>query len=608
MTDSAAIKKLQKKYKLIGTFQKVSENSNERRARVLKEGGYNYWGFIDQTGKEIIHAKYLSTDIFNKYGYAKVRENVSITQKYDCGQRNPCMEEKTVPLYYFVDKDGIQSSDYFYIIRDLDDNDDYFICEVNKKDKIIRKKDMQVIYESKDDMRLSIDRNTYQLSDYFIKESRNDGKKDLVDKDGHHLTNFQYEDVLAFGTFYFGLVKADNKYTWYLLNTNLQPYGEDFYTDTEFLNYNFNTDVITLTQKDGTFLINDKAEIISKKYVRIRRVGDLFEAYDGSFIDLIDKKGNSVLPFRYNGADVHENRFIRLTTVVSKDKTTYSMYDPKTRELFDEYFYTPHKRYIISGKDESYGIRDENLELIIPKIYKQIFPLGDTGYFLAIDKQDKKGLLNSKNKVVVPFIYSKPRLHSLTYDFIAPKKESDINDITKYWLLFQKGNEFGILNYKGETIIPFEKNIMAMFSVPVIYKNGKMGIITKNKKLIPAVYDYHVLADGEKEGFYFVKKDGKLGAVNENNKILIPFEFEDVDEVEDELYAGRYFVLRKRDNYVLIDKRGKIVYPYEYFPYTIEKMKEGIVMYRNSRALYDIYKNKIDTNDLDENADYSDFK
>lgn len=606
MTDSATIKNLKKKYKIIGNFQKVSDDSEERRARVLKSEN-NYWTFIDQKGKEITPANYLSADVFNKFGYAKVKENISITRKYECGQRNPCIEEKILPFYYFIDKNGVQSSDYFDKINDLYENDDYFVCEVTKKDKILRKKDMEVIYESKGENRLWIDRTTYKFSEYFIKEGRADGKKDLVNGKGEYLTNFQYEDVLAFGSFYFGWVRKDKNYTWYLLNKNLQPYGEDFYTETGMLSYNFNKDVITLQQKDNFFLINNKGEIISEKYKLIRRVGELFAAYDGKLTGLINNEGKTVVPFKYRGADLYQDRFIHLAITANNEKTIYSVYDPKSGELFDESFYIPHKKYIVAGRNENLGIRDENLKLIIPKIYKQILPLGDSGYFLAINQQDKKGLLDSKNKAVIPFIYSGENV-MLTYDFIPPKNESDINDITKYWIIFQKGSEFGVLNYKGETIIPFENNRMTMFSVPVVYKNGKLGLITKNKKRIPAIYDYHVMAHGEKDGFYFVKKNGKLGAVNENNKVIIPFEFEDIDEVEDELYAGRYFVLRKRDNYVLIDKRGKIVYPYEYFPYTIEKMKEGIVIYRNSRALYDIYKNKIDTNDLDENTDYSDFK
>ncbi|WPO82316.1 WG repeat-containing protein [Chryseobacterium sp. JJR-5R] len=152
-------------------------------------------GVVDQTGKEVIPAKYLSVGVFNIFGYAKVRENISINRKVNCGQSNPCIEKENLPFYYFIDKNGVQRSNYFENINDWDDNEDYFIDEINKRDEIVRKKDMHVIYQSKGNTRLSIDANRYKSSDYFIKESRNNGKKDLVDIKGHHLTNFLYEDV-----------------------------------------------------------------------------------------------------------------------------------------------------------------------------------------------------------------------------------------------------------------------------------------------------------------------------------------------------------------------------------------------------------------------------
>lgn len=573
---------------IIGTFQKSHDKSETRRARVLKREN-NQWGFIDQTGKEAIPAKYLSVGVFNIFGYAKVRENISLTRKVNCGQPNPCIEKENLPFYYFIDKNGVQRSNYFENINDWDDNEDYFIGEINKRNEIVRKKDMHVICQSKGNTRLSIDASRYKLSDYFIKESRNDGKKDLVDIKGHHLTNFLYEDVIAYNNFCFGLVKKDNVYTWYLLNKDLKPYGEDFYTETEMLDYNFSKDVITLQQKEGFFLINDKGKIISEKYKSIRKTGDLFAAFNGKFTGLIDKKGRIVVPFEYSQADYYKDGVIILSTN-RKDKTLYSFYNIKTKKLLHKSLYIPYKKYIVVEHNKNFGILNQNLKPLIPEMYKQIQPLGDTGYFLAVNQQDKMGLLNRKNKVAIPFIYDSP-YHMLTYNFIAPKNESEINTISEYWLCFKKDDTFGILNYKGDIIIPFEHNIMTCFSVIAVSENGKLGLITKSKKRIPAEYDYHVMADGEKNGFYFVKKEGKLGAVDENNQVVIPFEFENVDEVMDDFYAEKFFVFRKRFGYSLVQKDGKMFYPYD-FEYEPPKMKEGITIFDN-KILYDIYKNEV---------------
>lgn len=603
MTDSTDIKNLKEKYKLIGLFQKVSGKSDERRARVLKDGNYSWqWGFIDQTGKEIIPTEYTSASVFDQYGYAKVKINVAIDR--NCSAENRCTEEDTTPMYYFIDKEGIRVSGYFRDVESI--SDEYWISKDYKADQLIRKKDMKVLYESETDSYLSIDSNTYKLSEYFIKERRKDGKSDLVNLKGEHLTNFRYQDMIAFNRFYFGLVQKDKKYTWYLLNKDFQPYGEDFYTETSLLSYSFNENTIALEQKDGSFLVNEKGEVISEKYKRILKAGSFYEALKADSVGLINKKGQAVTPFKYHRAELYQNRFILLSTY-KDNKTIVNVYDPETKKIFDESFWMPGKKYIVAGQNKNFGIRNTNLKLIIPQIYKRLAPLGDTGYFLAINKEGKKGLINHKNKVIIPFIYDEG-FFDIAFDFLIPEKEKDKEDIGKYGILFKKDGISGILNYKSEVIVPFENHSISFFSDPsvaMIWKDKKVGVMTRNKKVIPSEYDRYQRGNND-HGYYFFIKDEKLGAVDENNKMLIPFEIEDVQEVEDGFYAERYFVLRKRFGYSLIDKEGKEFYPAG-FDYEPPAMKEGIGLF-DRRILLDIYKNSIKASELNDHIDEEDFR
>lgn len=603
MTDSTDIKSLQEKYKLIGMFQKVSGKSDERRARVLKDGNYSWqWGFIDQTGKEIIPPEYTSASAFDQYGYSKVKINVPIDR--NCSAENLCTEEDTTPMYYFIDKEGMRVSDYFRDVESI--SDEYWIGKDYKADQLIRKKDMKVLYESGTDSFLSIDSNTYKLSEYFIKERKKDGKSDLVNLKGEHLTNFRYQDMIAFNKFYFGLVEKDKKYTWYLLNKDFQPYGEDTHTETSLLSYSFNGNTIALEQKSGSFLVNEKGEIISEKYKRILKAGDFYEALKGDSVGLINKKGQPVTPFKYHRADLYQNRFILLSTY-KDNKTIVNVYDPETNRVFDESFWMPGKKYIVAGQNKNFGIRNSNLKIIIPQIYKRLAPLGDTGYFLAINKEGKKGLINHKNKVIIPFIYDEG-FFDIAFDFIVPDKEEDKKNIGKYWILFKKDGASGILNYKSEVIIPFENHSISSFSDPsvaVIWKDKKVGVMTRNKKVIPSEYDRYQRGNDD-NGYYFFIKDEKLGAVDENNKVIIPFEMEDVQEVEEGFYAERYFVLRKRFGYSLIQKDGEEFYPGG-FDYEPSAMKEGIGLF-DRRILLDIYKNSIKASELNYNFDEEDFR
>lgn len=85
-------------------------------------------------------------------------------------------------------------------------------------------------------------------------------------------------------------------------------------------------------------------------------------------------------------------------------------------------------------------------------------------------------------------------------------------------LLAEKDGKFGYLNFKGETIIPFEYDV---------------GTIEENNLMI-------------------VKKNNGVGVINKKNEQIIEF-------IYDEIYSnqGSQFIVLKNKEYFLIDKLGK---------------------------------------------------
>ena len=96
------------------------------------------------------------------------------------------------------------------------------------------------------------------------------------------------------------------------------------------------------------------------------------------------------------------------------------------------------------------------------------------------------------------------------------------------------------------------------------HKNDKFGLLDKSfKEVIPAIYNQ---TSFWKDGLLIGEKGGKWGAVDKDNKTVIPFEFESMGALDE---AG-YIQVSKKTGNGFIDKTGKEVVPctfYNMFPF-----------------------------------------
>lgn len=130
-------------------------------------------------------------------------------------------------------------------------------------------------------------------------------------------------------------------------------------------------------------------------------------------------------------------------------------------------------------------------------------------------------------------------------------------------LQLKKNGKWGTADKTGHIFIPCEYD--EEFDLDAdgwVKKGGKWGIIDKeNRVIIPFDYEYASLSIKTAKRNGIVKKGGKWGKIDvENNKVIIPFEYEMLSE-----FVGNSMLVKKNGKFGAFDASGKtIILPFEY--------------------------------------------
>ena len=136
------------------------------------------------------------------------------------------------------------------------------------------------------------------------------------------------------------------------------------------------------------------------------------------------------------------------------------------------------------------------------------------------------GIVNKNNKALIPFIYDS--IH-------APHRS--------YYFAF-KNNKCGVINLKGDTLIPFEYELITRAWEDsrqneerfIVQRNKKFGTISfQNKEIIPIIYDG--ISGWVEYGppAHYVVKDNKCGLVTYDGKLLIPLDYDYLNYINNSL-------------------------------------------------------------------------
>lgn len=286
--------------------------------------------------------------------------------------------------------------------------------------------------------------------------------------------------------------------------------------------------------------------------------------------------------------------------------------------------------FAAAEKDGKYGVINQKGETVIPFIYDRIFPISE-GLFPAV-LNGKHGFINLQNEVVIPFEYEevnggfsnglasvlkkkwgfidKTGTLIISHDYI----QADLF-LEDYCAVYLKRKKCGLIDKKGNVILPFENNEIYSFcdfyfndGLCAVKRNGKWGFVNKeNEQIIPCRY-----SDTAEfcEGFAAVCKNGKWGFVNTQGKEVIPCSYTDIWAFFENGIAG----VKADGQYTCIDEKNQRISPLAdgwmkridklYFQYD-KNQNKLLILEAEQSSISDLYWSSYDFEDFWEENEYS---
>lgn len=297
-----------------------------------------------------------------------------------------------------------------------------------------------------------------------------------------------------------------------------------------------------------------------------------YTSYENGKFGVIDNEGNNIIEPSYNEIisipnnskpifictyDINDGEGTYKTKAVNeKNEVILNGYDKI--EALDNYDSKQNIWYednvLRVSKNGKYGLINFEGKEVLPCEYDEITALNGVKGNILIKKAGNMGLVNEQGQTIIP----------VQYKNILTLKEGYKNE----YIIVNENNQYGLINTSGVVIIEpkYEMvkylNSSSMFAVKeaevwkvldtgngnvvidggyddisqaksdsfVIVKNGKYGVINSNKeeKIEPQYEDLKYAFSI----YYIAKKDGKYGIINAENEEIKPFEYINMEYIE----------------------------------------------------------------------------
>ena len=242
----------------------------------------------------------------------------------------------------------------------------------------------------------------------------------------------------------------------------------------------------------------------------------------------VDKYGNVVVPFEYDGLESFYNSEAAWAYKNGKTGRIDNKGNVIVPFIYDWHGYINEGRMCFGvgedyWEDMKFGVCEVDGKVIIPAEYSRPLNFSD-GYALTSKgayPDEKAGVIDMDGNIIIPFKYE----HLTLYDDVIIFNEGRYVTAggfpyTKYGLLDLQGNvilqpDYDYIGYPYDGLFPVQKGE---------YPNTKYGYIDKTGKVvIPVEYDdaYHIY-----NGLIRVKKNDKYGYIDLEGKIVAPLEYE----------------------------------------------------------------------------------
>lgn len=213
--------------------------------------------------------------------------------------------------------------------------------------------------------------------------------------------------------------------------------------------------------------------------------------------------------------------------------------------------------YLENGYLDAYLFINENGDTITSEYCNSIFAVNsniENGLIFLREGGEHNGnigLVNIvTNEVVQPFMFSS---NTLWHSGIA--------------VVVDTNNKFGVLNNKGEFILPMgecEWVVLLNNDYLMAKKGENTSILDLKGKTLFNVSEYEELSADIGDNIFGVKKNGKWGLVDVSGKIVLPIEYDEIILDKYNAYDGLLSCIKKNEKVGFVDREGKVVIPCEY--------------------------------------------
>ncbi len=307
---------------------------------------------------------------------------------------------------------------------------------------------------------------------------------------------------------------------------------------------------------------------------------------------LVDLQGKTVLAPTFNSIEEKQPYFI----ACSKTKGC-SIYNENLQLVLKGGYNSIElgcEGQFIVKKNGKYGVVSEKGAVILPLKYNKINS-NKNGYTVKLN--EKAGLFNSEGKEIIPISYHwvytdkiddnipiVAELNDNNAGYINTKNEWVIPPTYQYAFDFQqgvarvkKGRNYMYINLKGEPVIQdFDNYVIQNY---VIEPSDNTYIVGVRKECNYMVYDLNGNLLDTYDGFinnwsgnaiFGVKKGGKWGYIDGYGKVIVPFEYEEVNNFSEGLAS-----VRKDGKWGYINPKNEVVIPIEFTNKEVGSFKNG---------------------------------
>lgn len=264
---------------------------------------------------------------------------------------------------------------------------------------------------------------------------------------------------------------------------------------------------------------------------------------------------DSVSQSDYGYEQLHENKK-KLMLLVRKKGKTGVVNDPGQWVLSPIYdtIELKWKTYLALRQNGKMTYADTHGKLLLPLEFEDAGILDDDHF--DVKQNGKWGVYSvSEKKLIIPAEYD-------GFDYCG-----GCGDKGSY-VFTQKNKSWGVVDFKNKILVPFEYehnhyNMRSDGWVCCFKKKGKDIIIN-----IPLGKEYGSPEFSDMEitesGLLKLKKDGKYGLLNAAGKQLMDFEYDDIKDPYDQFHSGPYLVIEKNKKQGIINNAGKMITQPEY--------------------------------------------